>query len=171
MLRAVICDDERASLNIIRHFVELENLPIQIVGTAENGRDAYQLIEREKPNLAFLDINMPYLNGLEVAQKLPDTKVILITAYDSFEHAQKALRLGVCDILAKPIDMEQLRNAIARAVGWHFTGSDGVNTVLAYLYGHFRERVELSTLAGLAYCSESHIAREFKRHTGMSILS
>ena len=74
MIRAVICDDEKAALNIIRHFIEAEKLPIQIVGTAENGRDAYNLIQCQKPELAFMDIHMPYMNGFEIIQKMKDTK-------------------------------------------------------------------------------------------------
>lgn len=171
MIRAVICDDEKAALNIIRHFIEAEKLPIQIVGTAENGRDAWNLIQCEKPDLAFMDIHMPYMNGFEIIQKMKDTKVIIITAYDSFEYAQKALRLGASDILSKPIDMEQLKQAVIRAIGWNFTGNEVVDTILAYLYGHYAEKIELETLAQLTYCTESHIARVFKKHTGTTIIS
>lgn len=171
MLRAVICDDEKAALTIIRFLIEKEKLPIEIVGTAENGRDALRLIQEEKPDLVFMDINMPYMSGLEIVQNLKGIKVIIITAYDSFEHAQRALRLGVCDILAKPIDMEQLRSAIERAVGWNFTPSETVNKALGYLYGHYPEKLELSALAAQTYCSEGHLAREFKKYTGMSVLT
>ena len=171
MIRAVICDDEKAALNIIRHFIEAEKLPIQIVGTAENGRDAWNLIQSEKPDLAFMDIHMPYMNGFEIIQKMEDTKVIIITAYDSFEYAQKALRLGASDILSKPIDFDQLRAAIIRAIGWNFTGNEVVDSILAYLYEHYTEKVELETLAERTFCTESHIARVFKKHMGTTIIS
>lgn len=171
MIRAVICDDEKAALNIIRHFVEAETLPIEIVGTAQNGKDAWELIQREKPDLAFMDIHMPYMNGFEIIQKMTDTKVIIITAYDSFEYAQRALRLGASDIISKPVEFEQLRQAIVRAVGWKFTGNEMVNTILEYIYEHYNEKIELETLANLTFCSESHIARAFKKNTGMTIIS
>ncbi len=171
MIRAVICDDEKAALNIIRHFIEAEKLPIQIVGTAENGRDAWKLIQCEKPDLAFMDIHMPYMNGFEIIQKMKDTKVIVITAYDSFAYAQRALRLGASDILSKPIDLEQLKEAIIRAIGWNFTGNETVDMILAYLYSHYAEKIDLDTLAGLTFCSESHLARLFKKTTGSTIIS
>lgn len=89
----------------------------------------------------------------------------------SFEYAQKALRLGSSDILSKPIDMKQLKQAVIRAVGWNFTGNEVVDTILAYFYEHYTEKIELDTLAQLAYCTESHIARVFKKHTGITIIS
>lgn len=171
MIRAVICDDEKAAAKIIKHFIELEHFPIEIVGTAENGRDAWNLIKREKPDLVFMDIHMPYMNGFEVIQKMKSSKVIIITAYDSFEYAQKALRLGASDILSKPIELEQLKQAISRAVGREFTSNEHVNTVLAHIYDHYAEKIELKELAQLTFCSEAHIARLFKQHMGMSIVN
>lgn len=171
MIRAVICDDEKAACNIIRHFLDMEKLPIQIVGTAENGRDAWELICRERPELVFMDIHMPYMNGFEIIQKIRDSKVIIITAYDSFEYAQKALRLGASDILAKPIEFGQLKQAVVRAVGWNFTGNELVDTLLVHIHEHVDQKMELSALAELVYCSESHMARVFKKHMGMTIIS
>ena len=76
----------------------------------------------------------------------------------------------MCDIIAKPIDFEQLRQAIARAIGWRFTGNDTVDSVLAWLYAHYNEKVELKALAERVYCTESHLARVFKKETGMSVI-
>lgn len=171
MINAVICDDERAALNIIRHFIEAEKFPINIVGTAENGRDALNLIQCEKPDLVFMDIHMPYMNGFEIIQKVKNTKVIIITAYDSFEYAQKALRLGACDIISKPIEFEQLKQAIIRAIGWEFTGNELVDHILVYIYSNYSQKIELEHLSKLTFCSESHIARVFKKHMGVSIIS
>ena len=171
MIKAVICDDEKAALNIIRHFIEAKKLPIEIVGTAENGRDAWNLIQCVKPELIFMDIHMPYMNGFEIISRLKDSKVIIITAYDSFEYAQRALRLGACDILSKPIEFEQLEQAIERAIGWRFTGNETVDTILAYIYKHYQEQIELENLAELTFCTSNHIARLFKKHMGISIIS
>lgn len=171
MIKAVICDDEKAALNIIRHFIEAKKLPIEIAGTAENGRDAWNLIQCVKPDLVFMDIHMPYMNGFEIISRMKDSKVIIITAYDSFEYAQWALRLGASDILSKPIEFEQLEQAIVRAVGWNFTGNEAVDTILAYIYEHYNEQIELDTLAELTFCTPSHIARLFKKYMGMTIIS
>lgn len=171
MIRAVICDDESDAISILQYFIQSENMPIQIVGTADNGVSALELIQREKPDLAFMDIHMPYLTGFEIIQKCRDTKFIIITAYGSFEYAQQALRLGACDIIAKPIDFQQLQAAITRAVGWNFTGNELVNTILGHLHTHYNEKIELEDLAALTYCSEVHVARIFKKTTGFTVVS
>lgn len=170
MIRAVICDDETAAQRIIRYFIESEGLPIQITGTASNGAEALSLIEREKPDLAFLDIQMPTLDGFEVITKLKNshTKVIVVTVYNTFSQAQKALRLGVCDIIAKPIDMEQLRQAILRAVGWNFTPNNMLNTALFYIQQLYTDTIAIADLARAACCTDSYIAHLFKKHLNMT---
>ncbi|MEG2234074.1 MAG: response regulator [Oscillospiraceae bacterium] len=170
MIRAVVCDDEPITFSIIQKFLKIKGFPIEIIGTAENGRDAVELIQHMKPDLAFVDIQMPYMNGFEVIRQIHNTNVIVITAFDTFEYAQNALRLGARDILLKPIDFDQLTESISRAVGWQFTKSDSVNSVLYYIHSHFREKIELQALSQIAYCSESYLARQFKKHVGTTII-
>lgn len=172
MIRAVVCDDETASLTIIQYLIETENLPVEIVGTAINGEKSFALIQEEKPDLVFLDIQMPKLNGFEVVEKLKDiqAKIIIITVYNTFAHAQKALRLGVSDIIAKPIDLAQLKEAIVRAIGWNFTESDPLNRALHYIHLHYAEPITLNRLSEEACCTPSHLAHLFRQHFNMSAL-
>ena len=136
MIHAVICDDEDAALKIITYSIEKQGIPIEIVGTASDGQEALALIKRKKPNLVFLDIEMPGMNGFEVIEKLSslNCKIIIITAYSTFTYAQRALRLGVSDIIAKPIDTDTLKQAIQRAIGWAFTGNEALNKALFYIH-------------------------------------
>lgn len=171
MIRTVICDDEEATVNIIRYYIESKSFPLEIVGTAANGREALSLIQKERPNLVFMDIRMPYMDGFQVIEHIADCKVIVVTAYDSFEYAQKALRAGVCDIIAKPIDFEQLEQAIYRAIGWKVTPNESVNQMIEYINSHYKEKIELSQLARLTYSTQSYITRLFKKHMSMTIIS
>ena len=171
MIRAVICDDEAATVNIIRYYIESKNFPLEIIGTAENGRDALALIQKTKPNLVFMDIHMPYMDGFQVIQSIENCKVIIVTAYDSFEYAQKALRAGVCDIIAKPIDFEQLEQAIYRAIGWRVTPNESVNAIIEFINSHYKEKIELAQLAQLTFSTQSYITRLFKKHMNMTIIS
>ena len=98
MIKAVICDDELATRNIICHFLEEEQLPIEIVGNAEDGKEAIQLIKETSPRLIFLDIHMPQKNGFQVIEEVSrevGAQIIVLTAFASFENAQQALRAWV----------------------------------------------------------------------------
>ena len=81
---------------------------------------------------------MPGMNGFDVVEKLNavNCKVIIITAYSTFSYAQRALRLGVSDIIEKPIDTDTLKEAIQRAIGWEFTGNEALNKALFYIHTH-----------------------------------
>ena len=174
MIKAVICDDELATRNIICHFLEEEQLPIEIVGNAEDGEEAIQLIKDTSPRLIFLDIHMPQKNGFQVIEEVSrevGAQIIVLTAFASFENAQQALRLGVSDILSKPVDFEQLKAAIFRAIGWKFTSNETVNVMLEYIHNHYNENMELEDLSKVTYSTESHLARLFKKHMGITILS
>ena len=171
MISAIVVDDEPAVAIIINKFIESGKLPIEIAGTARDGRRALELIAAAKPGLVFLDIQMPVMNGFEVMAAAPECRYIIITAFESFEYARQALRLGARDILLKPIDYGQLLQSIARATGWQFTANETVNEILEYIHGHYAEKISLNDLASLSYASPSHVARLFKKHMGASIVT
>lgn len=171
MIRAIIIDDEPAVAQIITYFIKKEGLPIEIVGTANNGIDGLSLIRQMQPNVVFLDIQMPLMNGFTVMQNETDTRYIIITAFESFEYAQQALREGAADILLKPIDIEQLKLAVERAVGWHITENDTINSILEYMHSHYAENLSLQNIADHFYLSPNHVARLFKYYTGNSVMS
>ena len=83
-----------------------------IAGEANNGKDGFELIKQLQPDLAFVDINMPMMSGLELLEALKQEgipcKIVILTGYSEFEYAQKAIRFGVWDYLLKPIDKKQL---------------------------------------------------------------
>lgn len=173
MIRAVICDDETASLVIIRYLIESEGLPVEIAGTASNGQEALELIQKEEPDLAFLDIQMPKLDGFHVLEKLGEvkTKVIFITVYNTFAYAQRTLRLGACDIIAKPIDVQQLKESIIRAIGWNFTDNETLNRAIHYIDLHYSESLTLNSLAEVACCTPSHLSHLFRKYFDTSAVS
>jgi len=113
VIRAVIADDEQ----ILRdHLVRcLANLwpELNICGIAENGRQALTMIEQYEPDIAFLDIRMPELTGLEVAQQIADhCRIVFVTAYD--DYAVQAFEQQAVDYLVKPIRDERLFKTIKR---------------------------------------------------------
>ncbi|HUK89581.1 MAG TPA: response regulator transcription factor [Blastocatellia bacterium] len=114
-IRVVIAEDERPARSflvaLLRSFDD-----VQIVGEAETGTQAVELIEREKPDLAFLDLQMPELDGLGVVRLLSKKAtplIVFVTAYD--EYAVNAFDLNAVDYLLKPVEKSRLREAINRA--------------------------------------------------------
>lgn len=114
MIRALIADDESpAREKLQRWLVELSDF--EVVALAVDGLQAAAFIEQERPDAVFLDIQMPGLNGLEVAAQLEQETaplIVFVTAYD--EHAVKAFDLNAVDYLLKPYDKDRLLKAVTR---------------------------------------------------------
>ncbi|MGI8544231.1 MAG: LytR/AlgR family response regulator transcription factor [Aridibacter sp.] len=113
-IKTIIVDDVELAREGIR--VMLDDPEIEIVAECENGREAIEAIRDLKPDLVFLDVQMPKIGGFEVietvgADKMPT--VIFVTAYDEF--ALRAFEVNAVDYLLKPFDEERLAKAVARA--------------------------------------------------------
>lgn len=115
MIHVIIADDELPAREKMSNM--LKNMPdIVIDAVAKNGVEALQAIMDYKPHLAFLDIQMPGLSGIEVAEHIPEdapTKVIFTTAYQ--EYAIKAFEINAVDYLLKPFNAERLLTAIQKS--------------------------------------------------------
>lgn len=114
-IRAIVADDERPARAFLTGLLG-KCADVAIIGEAESGVDAVELIERERPDLALLDLQMPELDGLGVVRALRKDRVPLVafvTAYD--EYAVRAFELNALDYLLKPVDPRRLRATINRA--------------------------------------------------------
>jgi len=114
MIRVLIADDEAPARGKLERWVA-EQPDMQMTGYAEDGLVAAQSIERLHPDVAFLDIQMPGLSGLEVAAQLEESSaplIVFVTAFD--EHAVKAFELNAVDYLLKPYDKDRLLRALQR---------------------------------------------------------
>jgi DNA-binding LytR/AlgR family response regulator len=114
-MRALIVDDEPVARKVLREELELLD-SMEIVGEADNGELALQKISSIKPDLVFLDIQMPVMGGFEVLDHLGGgylPAVIVVTAYD--QHAIRAFEAGAIDYLLKPISQQRLLRAVERA--------------------------------------------------------
>jgi DNA-binding LytR/AlgR family response regulator len=113
-MRALIVDDEPMARQVLRE--ELELTPdVEIVGEAENGAEALEQIRMLRPDLIFLDLQMPVLGGFEVIRRLemhPLPVIVVVTAYD--QYAIQAFEAGAVDYLLKPVGHDRLRNTLDR---------------------------------------------------------
>ena len=120
MTRALIAEDEPLLAHALKAQLARAWPELEIAAIAPNGPEALRLIELEKPDIAFLDIRMPGMTGLEVAAELADRRadgeavprIVFVTAYDEF--ALKAFELAAVDYLLKPVTPERMARAIER---------------------------------------------------------
>lgn len=114
MKTLVIIDDEVFFRKSICNFLNTQN-EYKIIGEANNGKAGIDLIRQAKPDIAVVDISMPLMNGLEMIQSLSSdcyTKFILLTGFEYFDYAKQAITLGVKQYLLKPLDNQELLNAL-----------------------------------------------------------
>lgn len=191
-MKLIIVDDELAIRNGLTAAINEFGLDIQVAGTAEDGEAALSLLSAERPEIILLDICMPKLDGLSLQESihrlLPDSRVIIISSYDDFTFAQKALRLGAFDYLLKPLNHALLRNVLLAAMEAHrkraweldmisakaagmqdLAGDDPVAEALRLISLRYTEpELSLDTLAKQLHTSAANLSNGIKKRTGQS---
>jgi two-component system, LytTR family, response regulator len=116
MITASIVDDEPYSCEALATLLERYCPEVKVLDICHSGASALQSIRKQKPQILFLDIEMPHMNGFQLLEKLPeiDFDLIFTTSYD--QYAIKAIRFSALDYLLKPIDQEELKKAVQKAV-------------------------------------------------------
>nr|WP_308628054.1 response regulator [uncultured Eisenbergiella sp.] len=118
MYRIGIADDEKYVLKSIMQRIRSSGMELDVVGTAGNGVEALELYEKEQPDIFFVDINMPVVNGLDFIEKIrkryPEvrTRFIIISGYDDFAYMKKAIQLGVINYIKKPILQQEFSDML-----------------------------------------------------------
>ena len=131
MLKALIVDDEIASFRTLEVLVGQFISNVQIVDIARSAAEALDKVERINPDLVFLDIEMPGGDGFDFLERCAarNFEVIFITAYNRY--AIRAFRYSAIDYLLKPIDVDELRAAVERAIKRRYSNFDGHNKYYA----------------------------------------
>lgn len=114
MLRAILIDDENECLDSLSFDLKSHCPQVDIIEKCKGGKDGVKAIHRHKPDLVFLDIDMPFINGFDVLEMVPniDFEVIFTTAYDKY--ALQAFKISAVDFLLKPIDTKELKESITK---------------------------------------------------------
>ena len=112
MTKLLIVDDEKIIRQTIHDHIPWESLGIQVIGMAQNGIEAYDIILDEYPDIVITDIKMPGLSGLELLQRIKkinkDVEFIILSGYGEFDYAREAMQWGVRHYLLKPCNEEQI---------------------------------------------------------------
>ncbi|MDO5345779.1 MAG: helix-turn-helix domain-containing protein [Lachnospiraceae bacterium] len=181
MFKALIVDDEKPARIAISKLGKWAQYRIEPPLMAANGKEALAAMREVRPEIVFVDMNMPIMSGTEflrlASAEFPDTCFIVISGYDEFAYAQQALRCGALDYLLKPIVEEHLNSAILRAVQTLCPGYQpdsqnqeetnlDPNTVVSiihdYIEKNYSKNIKISMFADKYFFSKEYLTRQFK---------
>lgn len=118
MYKLLLIDDEAEVRQGIISKIDWKEIGFEIVGEAENGLEALEIIDKLNPDVAIIDIKMPFMDGMELVERIeayyPATKMMILSGFDEFDYAQKAIRYGVMDYVLKPFGSEELTEILLR---------------------------------------------------------
>ena len=189
MLKVLIVEDEDLIRKGLRYIVDWQSAGCTVVGEAANGRDGLKMIAELKPDIVLTDVKMPGMDGLEmlaVSIAQSGYKAVIISGYDEFSYAQKAVSLGVTEYLLKPVDFDLLYAVLRRIVGDHDaagarphkpesaalplrpapTENRYVRIMLDYIEKNYDQRISLMDVSAEQGVSCAYLNAKFKAETG-----
>ena len=114
----LLVDDEEEVIQSIIRKINWEELGFSVVGYADNGIKALEMIEESQPDVVMTDIKMPYMDGMElcshIRREYPAMKIVLFTGFDEFEYANEAVHLEVEEYILKPVNSVELINIFTK---------------------------------------------------------
>ena len=120
MKRVMIVDDEMPVRKLLQATIDWESLGLEVVGEAASGIEAINIIDDVNPDIVFVDICMPFMNGIEFTKmataRYPDLFVIVLTGFDDFEYARQCVSLPVVEYMLKPIVRSEVEKVLKRVV-------------------------------------------------------
>ena len=192
--RVMIIDDEESARKLMRAGIRWEDFGMEVVGEAASGIEAINVIDDYKPDLVFVDISMPFMNGIEFAEtvtdRYPSLIIIIMTAFDEFEYARKCVSLPVFEYMLKPMVRDEVAKVLQRArirldrANETYTDDDRADTetdidgegdsidkIRKYIDENFTDStLNLAFAAKYFGFSSSYLSRKFKQETGKNFV-
>ena len=184
----LLVDDEYfVRQSLLRRITDLKDDDFKVIGEAENGKEALDLLIKHDVQLVITDIRMPVMDGLELTKKIrekhPHILTVILTGYADFEYAQTALRYGAFDYLLKPVSEEALDDLLSRVrTGLEefyelpedsrsqLSGEESVQQAIRYMEEHYMEEIDIGVLASELGFHSAYLTRLFGRYAGTSPL-
>lgn len=188
MYKVMIIDDEKALRNLLKRAIPWGELGLEVVGEAASGIEAINTIDEIKPDITFVDIRMPFMDGIEFSklaiERYPELKILILTAFDDFKYAKECIGIGVFEYLLKPIVRKDICEVLERVTKQldkrqkeekieerGTTQHVKIAEVQEYLRRHYAEPgLNLTFTAKLFGFNASYFSRKFKEETGKSFV-
>ena len=201
MYSVILVEDEDIIRRGIRNSVPWEEFNCSVVGEARNGAEGGALIAERNPDIVITDINMPVEDGLQMIARTKDTYdyvAIILTGYSDFEYAREAIRNGVSYYVLKPLDMEEMKEALERAAlelknirilrremedreklkhsvlipeTDAMSGMDPVAArILDFIAGNYDQKIALADLEEELHYSERYLNQRFQKALGTTVI-
>lgn len=188
-MKLLLADDEILSLQMMEHIIDWNSLNIEIIGKAQDGLEALNIIEKTLPDLLITDIRMPHIDGLELIRRTiaikPDIFIIIVSAYAEFELAREAIRFGAKDYLLKPLNEHELlllidlihkewqlnNEHLLQGLQYPESGTNNAIILRAqqYIREHYSKDITLENICDVVNVSKNYFSALYKRETGMNI--
>ncbi|NOV03582.1 response regulator transcription factor [Paenibacillus planticolens] len=183
MYKIILADDEKWVRVVLRKAVEQTKLPVTIVQECANGLEALDAVRKHEADLVISDVKMPIMDGIGLAEQMAGmtANLVLVSGFDDFHFAQKAIRYGVKDYLLKPVEMEAMADCLerwiqGRAMLKEAMGSDTLQTVTAelsvieqvqqFVAANLAKDIALTDVAAFVHLNPSYLSQLFKQQTG-----
>lgn len=191
MYRVMLIDDEESARKLMRASINWESLNMEVVGEAASGIEAINVIDDMKPDIAFVDISMPFMNGIEFTEvatkRYPDLIIIIMTAFDEFEYARKCVSLPVFEYMLKPIIRSEVTEVLEKVKKKLDERSDkddnqeaepvfemeasSIEQIKKYIESNYTDsKLNLTSVAQTFGFSASYLSRKFKQETGKNFV-
>ncbi|HAH60471.1 MAG TPA: DNA-binding response regulator [Treponema sp.] len=189
MYKTLIIDDEKAVHTVILKLGKWQELGLSEPRSAWNGSEGLSLMREIHPDIVFVDMNMPVMDGSSFLRKasdeFPRVKFIVVSGYDDFRYAKTALQANALDYLLKPLAAGELNKALAHAAelldrdrgfpeeeqetGHSYTAGELPEAIKEYLDEKYAEEVTLDSLSERFYFTKEYLSRLFKKEFGCGI--
>lgn len=190
MYRVMIIDDELSARRLLQASIDWEGLGIEFAGEASSGIEAINIIDDIKPDIVFVDISMPFMNGIEftkvVTKRYPNLIVIVLTGFDDFEYARECVRLPVAEYMLKPVVRKEVRDVLEKQIEIlkqrnpvvnegdkenDVLLQNGIEQITQYLRENYTDSaINLTSVAQQFGFNASYLSRKFKQETGLSFV-
>lgn len=188
MYKVMIIDDEMAIRKLMRLRIDWSEFHMKIAGEAASGIEAINSIDEIKPDICFVDIRMPFMDGIEFSKiaikRYPNLKIIILTAYDDFSYARQCIGIGICEYQLKPIVKSSIHEILGRIKGeldlaikdqFEQTEIDDSNTsviqIMEYIQTNYQmPDLNLGKVAMEFGFNTSYLSRKFKNESGKSFV-